>query len=182
MSCMLLIDSHRFNGALAPANWMAIMAAERRIIQQEKPSDHPLEALTSKLIKERPAFQGAPEPEALLTRSHTADNLIRAGFPVSAKTLATKASRGGGPPYSLFGARPLYRWRDALAWAYSRLTSPRRSSSEGDVAPPQFSEDSNITLAMRDSDCEVQGLPDQTQNKTLGSEGPISSSRRVRGR
>ena len=33
------------------------------------------------------------------------------------KTLATKASRGGGPPYRLFGRKPLYRWGDGLDWA-----------------------------------------------------------------
>ena len=47
----------------------------------------------------RPDFTPtAPELEALLTRSQTAEALVKAGFPVSAKTLATKASRGGGPP------------------------------------------------------------------------------------
>jgi hypothetical protein len=70
--------------------------------------------------------------DALLTRDQVAAALIEAGFPVKPKTLATKATRGGGPPYILFGRKPLYRWRDALAWAQSRCTEPRRSSSEGD--------------------------------------------------
>jgi hypothetical protein len=107
------------------------MATKRRFEQQEAGIDH---ASILRLIEERPAFLGAPELEALLTRSQTAESLEKAGFPVSSKTLATKASRGGGPPYSLFGPRPLYSWRDALIWAHSRLTSPRRSSSEGDWA------------------------------------------------
>jgi hypothetical protein len=67
--------------------------------------------------------------DALLTRDAVAVALTAAGFPVKAKTLATKASRGGGPPYQLFGARPLYRWRDAVAWAESRLSAPRRNTS-----------------------------------------------------
>ena len=62
-------------------------------------------------------------PDALLTRDKIAPALTDAGFPVKAKTLATKATRGGGPPYRLFGSRPLYRWGDALAWA--RLISTR---------------------------------------------------------
>jgi hypothetical protein len=72
-------------------------------------------------------------PDALLPRNRAAETLTLAGFPISAKTLSTKASRGGGPPYRLFGPRVLYRWADALAWAEARLTSPRRSTSEHDA-------------------------------------------------
>jgi hypothetical protein len=76
-------------------------------------------------------------PDALLTRDQTAAALTDAGFPVKPKTLATKATRGGGPPYRLFGARPLYRWGDSLAWAQSRLSEPRHSTAEADFkAPP----------------------------------------------
>jgi len=75
------------------------------------------------------------DPKALnvdcfLTRDATASALTAAGFPVKSKTLATKASRGGGPPYRRFGARPLYRWGDALEWAQSRLGPMQRNSSE----------------------------------------------------
>lgn len=69
-------------------------------------------------------------PEALLPRVACAQALTRSGFPTSPKTLSTKASRGGGPPYYKFGSRALYRWSDALAWAESRLSPPRRSTSE----------------------------------------------------
>lgn len=74
--------------------------------------------------------------DTLLTRDQVANALTASGYPVKAKTLATKATRGGGPIYKLFGSRPLYRWGDALSWAQSRCTEPRRSSSEGDVASP----------------------------------------------
>lgn len=73
------------------------------------------------------------DPDALLTRDQIAASLTEAGFPVKPKTLATKASRGGGPPYRLFGARPLYRWGDALDWAKNRLSEPRCSTSEADA-------------------------------------------------
>ena len=53
------------------------------------------------------------KPDALLTRDRTAEALTEAGFPIKAKTLATKATRGGGPPFSKFGLRVLYRWDDA---------------------------------------------------------------------
>ncbi len=72
-------------------------------------------------------------PDALLTRERTAEALTMVGYPVATKTLATKATRGGGPPYSLFSGRALYRWGDALDWA-RRLTTPaRHSTSEADV-------------------------------------------------
>jgi hypothetical protein len=71
-------------------------------------------------------------PDALLTRYNTAAALTTAGFPVKSTTLATKATRGGGPPYRLFGNKPLYRWGDALDWARSRLSAPIRSTSEAD--------------------------------------------------
>src|SRR5580704_2775147 len=73
-------------------------------------------------------------PDSLLTRDRTAAALTEAGFPVKAKTLATKASRGGGPPYRKFGLRVLYRWGDALAWAEARLTAVYCNTSEEAVA------------------------------------------------
>jgi len=78
-------------------------------------------------------FSVPNNPDARLTRSATAAALTAAGYPVKAATLATKATRGGGPPYRVFGARPLYVWRDALAWAESRLSEPRRSTSDHDA-------------------------------------------------
>jgi hypothetical protein len=69
------------------------------------------------------------EDDALLARPDTARALTDAGFPVSPATLATYATRGGGPPYRLFGRKPLYRWGDALKWAQSRLSEPASSSS-----------------------------------------------------
>jgi hypothetical protein len=72
------------------------------------------------------------DPNTLLSRDRTAEALTAFGFPTRSTTLATKATRGGGPPYRLFGARALYRWGDALAWAESRLSAPRSSTSEAD--------------------------------------------------
>ena len=79
-------------------------------------------------------MQSIPEnPETLLTREATAAALTAAGFPIKPKTLATRVSRGGGPVFRTFGARVLYRWSDALAWAEGRLSAPRASTSEADV-------------------------------------------------
>lgn len=68
--------------------------------------------------------------DSLLTRRDIASALTAAGFPVTAATLATKATRGGGPPYEHWGNRRLYRWGLGLAWAKSRLSPPATSSSE----------------------------------------------------
>lgn len=74
------------------------------------------------------------DPETLLTRDQAATALTAAGFPIKPKTLATKASRGGGPPFRRFGAKPLYRWADCLEWARSRMSAPMRSTSEAEAA------------------------------------------------
>ncbi len=72
-------------------------------------------------------------PDALLQREQTSEALKESGFPVEISTLATMATRGGGPPFRKFGTRVLYRWGDVLAWAQSRLSAPRRSTSEADA-------------------------------------------------
>ena len=71
-----------------------------------------------------------PHPDCRLTRDPTAETLTMAGFPIRPKTLATKATRGGGPPYSLFSGRALYLWGDALAWAQGATSAPRQSTSQ----------------------------------------------------
>jgi hypothetical protein len=68
--------------------------------------------------------------DALLTRDAVASALTAVGFPISGPTLATKATRGGGPKFQRFGRRPLYRWGDAVARANSRLSAPVSSTSE----------------------------------------------------
>jgi hypothetical protein len=68
-----------------------------------------------------------------LTRKAAAAALSAAGYAVSRHTLATKPSRGGGPPFRRFGRVPLYSWGDCLDWADSRLSAPMRSTSEADA-------------------------------------------------
>jgi hypothetical protein len=68
--------------------------------------------------------------DTLLGRAALAEALTAAGYPTRPSTLATKACRGGGPPYQLYGRMPLYEWGKALLWARSRLSAPVSSSSE----------------------------------------------------
>lgn len=72
-----------------------------------------------------------PTPDTRLSRRDTAEALTAEGYPISAATLATMATRGGGPEYVLFNGRVLYRLGDALAWAQARTTAPRTTASEG---------------------------------------------------
>jgi hypothetical protein len=73
------------------------------------------------------------DPDSLLNRTAAAEALTAAGYPVSPATLATKAVRGGGPPFRRFGRVPLYRWSDLIEWAEARLSAPMRSTSEADA-------------------------------------------------
>lgn len=75
----------------------------------------------------------AMSADTLLTRIQVAAALTAAGYLIKPKTLATKATRGGGPPYRVFSGRTLYRWGDALAWAQAATSAPRRSTSEHQV-------------------------------------------------
>lgn len=98
--------------------------------------DAPIERAVKEAVRTTgyaPGSAAPNEPDVLLTRRDAAAALRAAGFPVAEKTLATKATRGGGPPYQAFGPRVLYRWGDALAWAQGRMTPPRRSTSEADA-------------------------------------------------
>ncbi len=64
-----------------------------------------------------------------LTRAQLAATLTAAGYPTAVATLHTLATRGGGPPYALFGNKALYVWGDALAWAKGRVRQPKTRSA-----------------------------------------------------
>jgi hypothetical protein len=63
--------------------------------------------------------------EVRLTRKQLAAALTKEGFPITAATLATKATKGGGPPYRLFGHRSMYLLSEGIVWAQSRVQSSR---------------------------------------------------------
>ena len=68
--------------------------------------------------------------EAFLSREGAARALTAAGYVTSASTLATKATRGNGPAYRVFGKRAIYRWGDLIAWAEEQATPLRHNTSE----------------------------------------------------
>ena len=101
------------------------------------PSDschHAADQKTASVDAASPFFQAALaasayHPDTLLRRNAAASALTAAGFVTSRATLATLATRGGGPPYRRYGRVPLYRWGDLLDWAKGRLGPPAASTS-----------------------------------------------------
>ena len=72
-------------------------------------------------------------PDVLLTRADAAAALTEAGYPVARATLATKATRGGGPPYFCFNGRALHKWGELLEWARANSSVKISSTSELDA-------------------------------------------------
>jgi hypothetical protein len=72
-------------------------------------------------------------PESMLTRDKAALALSECGYPTSKLSLSTLASRGGGPIYTRFGRRALYRWGNLLQWAKGRCSPPQHNTSEADA-------------------------------------------------
>jgi hypothetical protein len=70
------------------------------------------------------------DPEARLDRKQTAAALTERGYKIAPATLATLASRGGGPPFSKFGPYASYRWGSSLSWAQERMSAPVNRASE----------------------------------------------------
>jgi hypothetical protein len=62
----------------------------------------------------------AIDPDVLLDRTQAAVALTSHGYRISAATLATLASRGGGPEFERYGASTLYKWGETLNWAKNR--------------------------------------------------------------
>jgi hypothetical protein len=72
------------------------------------------------------------KPDDRLTRNQLAAALTEIGLPIATATLAAMAVRGDGPPFQVWGRRPLYTWSTAVYWAEARLNAPRRSAPAGD--------------------------------------------------
>jgi hypothetical protein len=53
------------------------------------------------------------------------------GVNLTSRELEKKATTGGGPPYVVFASRCYYDLDEAIAWVQSRMSAPRRSTSEG---------------------------------------------------
>jgi hypothetical protein len=57
------------------------------------------------------------DPDTWLNRAEAAAALTAAGYQISAATLASKATRGDGPPYRVFNGIAKSRWGILLKWA-----------------------------------------------------------------
>lgn len=68
-----------------------------------------------------------------LNRDKAAQFLDKIGLRISAATLATFASRGGGPNYTRFGKRAVYLEKDLLEWASERMSVAGKTHTERSV-------------------------------------------------
>lgn len=66
----------------------------------------------------------------LLRRWEAARYLEGRGIPITASTLAKKATNGGGPPFRKFDRIPLYSVSDLDSWIADRLSEPKQSTSD----------------------------------------------------
>jgi hypothetical protein len=122
------------------------------------------------------------DPETLLTRDATAAALTESGFPVASTTLATKATRGGGPPFQKFGTRPLYRWADALEWAQSKLSPVVTSTAELENKPSVrrlSMSPTQASAADRAADEQPSGVASIEPALKLGLLPPVAVLRRI---
>ncbi|MGO9432559.1 hypothetical protein [Rhodoblastus sp.] len=78
-----------------------------------------------------------PAPDARLTRQELAKALTEAGYPISHSTLASMATRGGGPLFQHWGSKPIYAWAEAVAWAEARISRPVTTTAEAGRYRPQ---------------------------------------------
>lgn len=69
----------------------------------------------------------------LLRRWEAARYLEARGIPITASTLAKKATNGGGPRFRKFDRFPLYSAADLDAWISDRLSEPKLSTSDTGV-------------------------------------------------
>ena len=63
-------------------------------------------------------------------RRDAASYLTERGLKTTFSTLQKLACIGGGPNYRLFGNRAVYTAEDLDAWAETKLSEPRNSTSE----------------------------------------------------
>ena len=65
-----------------------------------------------------------------LERSEAAEYLTEKGCRTAKTTLGKFATTGGGPVYQIFGSRALYLPENLDAWADSKMSTPRTSTSQ----------------------------------------------------
>jgi hypothetical protein len=94
-------------------------------------------------------------PDALLTRRQLSAALKELGISIAHTTLATKATRGNGPPFHKFGSSALYRWSEVQEWVEARLSGPHKSTSGG-RSPEEAAKAARPTAGRRRSEPRVK--------------------------
>jgi hypothetical protein len=91
--------------------------------------------------------------EPLLDTKSAAQRLTALGVRRSPTTLRKLRTVGGGPPYRHLNGRAYYTDLDLVEWISSRLTAPRRNSSEPVVEEPTKAT-TDLTIAIGDSNSD----------------------------
>jgi hypothetical protein len=115
--------------------------------------------------------------DTLLTRPQTAKALTDCGVPTAEKTLSTKASRGGGPPYRLYGKIAIYTWGDVVAWVReimgeSASNATERHARDGTPAPSKPSPEKLAAMVDGSRRYNAARVAARKASATLRSEEP----------
>ncbi len=104
-------------------------------------------------------------PNSKLTRVQLAEALTNTGFPTSPATLATKATRGGGPPYQLWGRKPIYTWGPSLEWTERRLSARVDSTSAAGLQEKAMAHNVELGAERKPEDDEDAGAEDDAESE-----------------
>ena len=118
-------------------------------------------------------LQAETNPDALLTRKRAAAALTAHGYQTAESTLATLASRGGGPIFQKFGPRVIYRWADLLAWAKDRTSQPVTNTSELKTSAAVLRRDETQSAHLSDENQSTQKLIATHVRKLPNTKAPI---------
>jgi hypothetical protein len=81
-------------------------------------------------VVSRPGDATSMQTKQYLSRREASEYLASRGLRTAVATLAKYATIGGGPEFRSFGRFPRYEPSALDAWIKSKLTDPRRSTSD----------------------------------------------------
>jgi hypothetical protein len=94
-----------------------------------------------------------PGDKNFLSRGEAARMLSSWGLITAAGTLATKACRGGGPPYHLYNGRAIYEATALRTWALTTVSVAASSTTEH-AALRKVRNTANISVEAAEADRE----------------------------
>jgi hypothetical protein len=86
------------------------------------------------------------DPHAKMPRKKMAAALTAIGYRCSPATLASLASRGGGPVFAKWGPLAIYEWVDGIRWAQAKQTAKRAAAVECHVLAERLKRDRAVIV------------------------------------